>query len=127
MAGRKKKSEDESRVHRLPVRVTLDERRRYKQNAREQGMTVSEFARRRMDYRPIVADQAAKVDAQLISELNRLSVSLRSGVGNNLNQLVKDWNAGRDPRLDWHQTHDHLNETLISLQVLIGQIAEAYE
>lgn len=122
------KSEEEKRSTRLPKpRVTVAERVAIENYAAEAGLTVSEFMRRRALSRPVVTNQVAKVDAQLLSELNRIGVALRSGVGNNLNQLVRDWNSGRNSRLDWAETHEHLTSALLDLQDLIGKIAEAYE
>ena len=110
-----------------PVRMSLDELESIRQSAKEADLTVSEFTRRRVTFRPVVSSQEAKLDAQLISELNRLSVALRSGVGNNFNQILKSWNTDRTTRHDLEATHEQLKDTLQDLHILIGKIAEAYE
>ena len=63
----------------------------------------------------------------MLTELNKLSVALRSGVGNNLNQLVRDWNSGRNSFIDWQATHGELQSTLAALNEVIERVAEAYE
>ena len=110
-----------------PIRCTVPQREDIRASAKEAGLTVSEFARRRLFDRPVVPRTEAKLDAQVLSELNRLGVALRSGVGNNLNQLVRDWNSGRDPRLDWFAVHDELKQTLQELDNVLASVAEAYE
>ena len=107
--------------------MTLAELEDVRANAKEAGLSVSEFVRRRTSGRPTVPRSESKLDAQVLSELNRVGVALRSGVGNNLNQLVKDWNTGRDPRLDWHVVHDELRLTLQQLDNVLASVAEAYE
>jgi len=110
-----------------PIRCSTVQREDIRDSANEAGLTLSEFARRRLFDRPVVPRSEAKLDAQVLSDLNRLGVAMRSGVGNNLNQLVKDWNSGRDPRLDWQLVHDEMRSTLQELNNVLAAVAEAYE
>ena len=124
-AAKKKKTKLANAERKIEIRVTPEVHEQIHQEARAAGLTASEYGRRRMLSRPVVPDNAARVDAQLLSELNRISVALRRGVGNNLNQLVKDWNSGLDPRMDWIEVHDQLKTTLLDLELVIGQVADA--
>jgi len=107
-----------------PVRTSLDELELARSYAEEAGLTFSEYVRRRILYQPTTDSQAVRLDAQLLSELNRLSVSIRSGVGNSLNQLVKDWNSGADARINWHETKSLMDDAVRDLHALMLMIAD---
>jgi len=125
--ARKRKIESEKRNQRLPVQMTLDELQDVRTNAKEAGLSVSEFVRRRTSGRPTIPRTEAKIDAQVLSDLNSIRVAMGSGVFNNLNQLVKDWNSGRDPRFDWRDVLEHVELTLQEIDNTIATVAESYE
>ena len=84
--GRPKKAEGEGRAIVAGVRMTVAEREYARGLARQAGLSLSEFLRRRALGMPVVVRQG-KSDAALVHELNAIGV--------NLNQLTANVNADR--------------------------------
>ena len=110
---------DEDRRRPRGLRFSDREWTEVKALAEKAGLSTSAYVRR-ATLRPLAAP---KVKSPEVDVLVRQMIR----IGNNLNQLVKDWNTGRDPRLDWHVVHDELRLTLQQLDNVLASVAEAYE
>ncbi|MEL7087318.1 MAG: plasmid mobilization relaxosome protein MobC [Planctomycetota bacterium] len=83
--GRPKKADGETR-HVVPTRMTIAEHNHARDMARQAGLSLSEYLRRRALGEPITVRQG-KTDARLIHELNAIGV--------NLNQIARNVNSDR--------------------------------
>lgn len=101
--ARPKKKVDQRRNRLGQFRMTADEELSVKMNAAASGLTVAEFTRRRV-LGLIVTPPAAKADAALIAEVNRIGV--------NVNQIAFALNAGRDYKGDWDAVYDEVCRVL---------------
>ena len=146
--GRPKKQEHEKRSARIPsIDVTVAERAHVEEAANEAGMSLSEFGRNRILASPfdldlsdadreLISEQAAaaklsvpeycrqrlvsrravirntQLEASVISELSR--------IGNNLNQVARSLNRGRDA--DPH----HIDHIMGQLHTALEGLARRY-
>lgn len=111
--GRPKKQEHELRNARLPaVRLTTAERVDLELKAARAGVDLSEWVRQQLTAAPIKRMTPARADASLISELSR--------IGNNLNQVARSLNRGRDA--DPH----HIDHIMGQLHSTLEGLARRY-
>lgn len=101
--GRPRKQEPEQRGKVAKCTLTDEEELSVKMNAAAAGISVAEFVRRRV-LSLTVTPPAARADAQLLSEINR--------IGNNVNQLAFAENAGREFKGSWEAVRDELARVL---------------
>jgi len=109
--ARPKKQPAEKRSELIQARVTLAEKLYIEEQANIAGLSVSQYARRRLLRLPVRA-QPNRVDAVLINELNRIGV--------NINQLAHAANAGRTLPNIWDSVAD-------DLQAALKKVIEAYD
>lgn len=108
--ARPKKQENELRSVRLPaVRLTHAERLDAEARAERAGLELSEFVRARV-FSDHISPRATPIEASMLTELNR--------IGNNVNQVARALNRGRDE--DPHHI-DHVLHELHTTLKLIGQ------
>ena len=107
---RPRKAEGEQRGRVAKCTLTTEEELTVKLNAAAANLSVAEFTRRRL-LGLTVTPPASKVDAQLLSEINRIGV--------NVNQFAFSHNAGREFRGDWEAVRDELSRVL-------AKVARAY-
>ena len=111
--GRPKKQEHEKRTVRLPyVRLTAAERFDLEAKAERAGVDLSVWVRQQLTAAPAKRMTPQRVDASLISELSR--------IGNNVNQIARSLNRGRDE--DPH----HLNDVMHKLHSTLETVARRY-
>lgn len=111
--GRPKKQEHELRNARLPaVRLTTAERIDLEAKAAASGVDLSEWVRQQLTAAPIRRMTSQRLDASLITELSR--------IGNNLNQVARSLNRGRDP--DPH----HIDHVMHQLHSTLETMARRY-
>lgn len=101
--ARPKKTEGQRRDRLGQFRLTEEEELSVKMNAAAAGLTVAEFTRRRV-LGLTVSPPAARADAALIAEVNRIGV--------NVNQIAFAINAGREYRGDWGAVYDEVCRVL---------------
>lgn len=110
--ARPKKAEHEKRTTRLPaIRVTEAERIDLETKAEAAGLELSAFVRARL-LSAQIAPRATPLEASLLTELNR--------VGNNVNQIARALNRGRDE--DPH----HISHVMGLLSTTLEQIGRRY-
>ena len=124
MARPKKQPHEKRDGPPVGFRATLAEREFLATQAAAAGMTVSDYLRRRALGQK-VSPAPARVDAQLVSEINRLGMELKSW-GVNLNQLTRDENSGREFHGDWVALRDRLNYELDEVERVLSQVAAGY-
>ncbi|MBL4642854.1 MAG: plasmid mobilization relaxosome protein MobC [Flavobacteriaceae bacterium] len=110
--GRPKKEEHEKRTARLPaVRLTRAERIDLELKAERAGVDLSEWVRQQLTAAPIKRPRAPALSS-VISALNR--------IGNNVNQIARQLNRGRD--------HDpeHLGFILQELHTVLDGLVRRY-
>jgi hypothetical protein len=106
------KTTDARRRARLgQFRMTAEEELSVKMNAAAAGLSVSDFLRRRA-LGLTVTPPASRVDAALVSELNRIGV--------NVNQLAFAHNADREFKGDWEAIRDQLSRVLEKVALAYG-------
>ncbi len=111
--GRPKKQEHEKRNARLPaVRLTTAERIDLEQKAEAAGVDLSEWVRQQLTAAPVKRMTPQRVSASLITELSR--------IGNNVNQVARSLNRGRDE--DPH----HIDAVLHQLHTTLETVARRY-
>jgi hypothetical protein len=101
--ARPKKSEADRRTCLAQFRQTPAEELTAHMNAAAAGLTPAEYYRRRSQGL-VVAPPAARADATLLRELNRIGV--------NVNQLAFAANADREFKGDWQALRDELARVL---------------
>ena len=104
------KEPEELRDMRLNLRLTAAELAHVQQQAKAAGLTPSDYARRRVVGHRVTVP-TARMDAAILSELNRIGV--------NLNQITRAANAGGSV--------DHAGVVLDEITQLIARIAEVIE
>ena len=104
------KQPEEKRRERFNLRFTLKEIIDLQTQAAKAGLLPHEYARRRVLGFP-VQPPPQKVDAALVSELNRIGV--------NVNQLARAQNADKEYRGDWRAIEEELRR-------LLEKVAAAY-
>ena len=109
--ARPKKEAAEARSLPFHGRLTPAEALTLKANAAAAGLTVSEFCRRRI-LGLTVTPPAARADAALIAEVNRIGV--------NVNQLAHAFNADRMFRGDWEAIRDEVARVLDTVAARYG-------
>ncbi len=109
--ARPTKTESERRTEQVKIRLTLSEVEHLRDQARITGMTVANLVRRRALSLP-VQPTPSRVDAQLLSELNRIGV--------NVNQLARSANTGRAFAGDWQAIEEELSS-------LLAAVSQAYD
>lgn len=111
--GRPKKQPHERRSARLPApRVTEAERIDLEQKASRAGVDLSDWIRQQLTAAPIPRMTHKRIDASVITELSR--------IGNNLNQIARSLNRGRDG--DPH----HIGHLLHQLNTTLETVARRY-
>ena len=114
--ARPKKAQHERRTTQMNLRFTAAEDAHVRSQARAAGLSVSEYARRRMLGHQ-VPQTPGRADARRLTELNRLGLELRA-IGNNVNQLARAVHTGRSFNVAWSAVYDRL-------QQLPGDVSEA--
>jgi hypothetical protein len=109
--ARPTKTENERRTEQVKIRLTLSEVEHLREQALITGMTVAHLVRRRALSLP-VQPTPSRVDAQLLSELNRIGV--------NVNQLARSANTNRDFGGDWQAIQEELVR-------LLAAVSQAYD
>lgn len=108
--ARPTKTPAERRTEQVKIRLTLAETDYLRTQAAVAELTLAEYVRRlALGYR--VKPPRARIEAQLLSELNRIGV--------NVHQLTRAANAGRGFAGDWEAIVDELER-------LMTQVGEAY-
>ena len=97
--SRPRKPDPDRRQHRTRFRTTAEEDLSIKMNAAAAGMSVAEYCRHCALKRRITVPPS-RVDAQVLSELNRIGV--------NVNQLAHAFNADREFRGAWEAVQEEL-------------------
>jgi hypothetical protein len=94
--GRPRKAPDELRTEELRLYLSLPEHQRLEEDALAAGLRPPEYVRRLVaGHRPAHIEQLSFGNPRLLLELN--------AIGNNLNQAVRDMNAGSTRRHDWEE------------------------
>lgn len=110
--ARPKKQEHEKATSRLAARCTKAELIHAKERAKAAGVDISDIIRRAcLDEAVRPSQDANRVDATVISELNR--------IGNNLNQIARNLNSGRPDRIG-------VDVTIAELRSVLEQVASNY-
>jgi len=103
--GRPRKHPDELRCEELRLYLTLPERQRLDEDAREAGLRPAEYIRRLIaGHRPASIESQSVGNPRLLLELN--------AIGNNLNQAMRDLHAGSSRQHDWEELHGLLEIAL---------------
>ena len=111
--ARPKKTAGEKRTEQINLRYTLAELEHLQQQAEAAGLSLPDYARRRV-LGHTVAPAPRRADAALVSEVNR--------VGVNVNQLTKMTHLDRiDPDFTTHWRY-----TLAELRHVLGKVTAAY-
>ena len=118
--ARPKKHDDEKRSEQTKERWTVAELEYLNQQADHAGLTRAEFIRRRALSLPVSPARSPQSDPGLVTELNRLGVALKSGIGNNLNQLVHHTHIGRHGAVP-------VDALLVEVQATIKQLDAALQ
>ena len=106
-------SEHERRCRQTKIRLTIAELEHIRAQASAAGVTVAEYVRRRSLSLP-VQPRTSLADARLLHEL--------SAIGNNLNQIARHLNAGRE-RLD----PANLGQVRNELAQVLQQVGAAFD
>jgi len=109
--ARPTKHPHERRSAHLIARATVVERAHAEQQARIAGFAdLSDYIRHRvLDHSVPTPNARRMVDPGLVTELNRLALEL-SAIGNNANQLARDANSGRAPKIAWEGVVDTITQ-----------------
>jgi hypothetical protein len=99
--ARPKKPKHEQRCIVAKTNLTPEEDLKVAMSVAASGLSRAEYQRRRL-LGLSVTPPPAKADARLIAELNDL--------GNNVNQIARDVNSGREYRGDWPAALARLND-----------------
>lgn len=110
MARPRKDEHEKRQAHLPPVRLTEAELITIGDQARAAGLSLSDFARRRLLGESVTSRPSA-ADARLLSELNRCGV--------NLNQIAHRLNRGQDLRYD-------LSAVLAELSRVLSLVGRSY-
>ncbi|MCA9303412.1 MAG: plasmid mobilization relaxosome protein MobC [Phycisphaerales bacterium] len=101
-------TEHENRTEVMQTRVTLAEQAYVQEVAREAGITVSEFLRRRAcGYQVPAGPRRRSVNPELVTAINR--------VGVNINQIALRLNCDRPERVS-------IDETMEELQMVLAMV-----
>jgi len=109
--ARPSKDPNERRSAVVPLRLTEAEHNYVREQASAAGISVSEYLRRRSLSLP-VQPTPSRVDASLISEINR--------IGNNVNQLARATHTDRDFVKHWRAIGDELTTVLEKVVLAYG-------
>lgn len=110
--ARPKKIDEEKRCEQLKIRLTTAEIEFLRLEASKSGLTVSDFARRRMLGVRLPARTFSHTDPALVSELN--------AIGNNVNQLTRSVHRGSDFANYWREVGQELQQTLRKVLISDG-------
>ena len=129
--GRPEKDEHEKLSETVRLRLTLAEHEHVRAQARDAGLSVSSYLRRRAcGYVVPEAPRRRGVDPAAIAELNRLGLELKA-IGNNANQLALSAHTHRRTRIVWEgvvgQIEGRLGEVDRVLAALVEGVASEDE
>jgi len=108
--ARPRKESGERRDEQLKLRLTLAEIERLREQAATSGLTVADYARRRILGLP-VSPAPRRADAALLSELNRIGV--------NINQIARSLNRGQSLALE-------CDDVLAELRRVMAKVAGSH-
>lgn len=120
----------------MNIRFTPDEIAHIETQAEKAGIDRVTFAREYLlgaDIKPLSAtSRAEKADAgKVLLALDRFALASRrelNAIGNNLNQIVKDWHSGLPTHpMDWQAAHDELRSTLAHLNDALDNVGAAFD
>lgn len=114
------------KVENFYFRMTENEYQELKDKAYKRGISVSEYLRQAAIYNRGDSDACCKdefiLKREYVNELSRLNYEINR-VGNNINQIVKDYNSEFYNYADKHKLAELLNE-IISLEKSIISMEE---
>ena len=123
--ARPRKADGERRTEPLAQRYTVAEAEHVRAQAEAAGLDASEYVRRRaLGHAVVPAPQ--RVDAAVISELNRIGLDLKSGVGNNLNQIARTMHTDRQQHIPVDHVLAELRFTISQLDKALAKVTAAY-
>jgi len=93
--ARPKKQDAEKRTEQTNERWTLAELEYLNQQAAHTGMSRTDYIRHSALSIRVPVARSSSADPALVSELNNIGLALKSGVGNNLNQYMRNVNSER--------------------------------
>lgn len=124
--ARPKKHEHEARSESTRADLTLAEKEQLRDRVRAAGFrSEAEFVRHAIFNTAIRSPAPSSApDPALVTELNSIGVALKSGVGNNLNQLVHDMHIGRDCRIPPDLVLTELRSTITRLDKALRKVVD---
>ena len=134
--ARPRKADNERRSEPLYIRMSPDEIAHIEAQAEKAGLDRVTFARDYLlgaDIKPLPATaRSEKTDAgKVLLALDRFALATKrelNAIGNNINQLVKDWHSGLPTYpADWQAAHDELKATLANLNSALDTVGSAYD
>lgn len=109
--ARPRKDAGEARDQQVKLRLTMAEAEHLRTQAERAGLSVADYARRRM-LGHVVAPSAARADAALVSELNRIGV--------NVNQLARVAHVDPEFVRGWEYALTELRQVLARVTAAYG-------
>ncbi len=107
--ARPTKHPDEKRSQRFNLRFTVAELEHVETQAAIAGLEPHDYLRRRALGYEVPSAATRRADPGLVTELNKLGLEL-AAIGNNANQLARDVNSGRAPKVAWEAVVERIDE-----------------
>lgn len=125
--ARPRKTDTERRSELTATRWTLAEFAYLNEQAYQGGISRGEYIRRRALSLPVTTKSSRSgFDPALVTELNQIGVALKSGVGNNLNQITLSLNAGRPTRWPVEQVLEEVRSVVAKLDDALERVLDAH-
>lgn len=117
-----KKSEHEKRSNVEQFRSTNAEREYIKTQAAKVGVKPTTYMRSRVLGHVVSPARSSSYDPALVSELNIIGVALKSGIGNNLNQYMRNFHSERGAPISASVVFSELQDVLAKLDDALNQV-----
>ena len=128
--GRPRLSKEQALSENLKLRMSPLTRSNLRARAQVNGISESEWLRRRIDDAPLPQPPAlsasAGADPQLLFELNQVTAQLRK-IGNNVNQLTRAEHRGSDFVHHWREVSAVLEHELAVARAALAKVVEAID
>ncbi|MCR9223230.1 MAG: hypothetical protein NXH70_04090 [Hyphomonas sp.] len=118
--ARPKKEETAKRSHVAQARLSLEEKATLTENAKQAGLSESDYIRARCLGHQIHPPKT-RLDQAAIARLNRIGVQL-AGACNNTNQLARAVHRGSDFQHYWLEVGAELRSARAQLRIVLTQM-----